>query len=154
MVQWGVRHEDRLTELVETDDRVMGLLRTVRTLGLAHWLIAAGTIRNLVWDHLHGFAQPTLPGDIDVLIFDDERTDPGYGADLEERLSSLDPEHAWEVVNQATVHTYTGDPTPYSSIEHAMSRWADLVTAVGARRPVVTRRGECCNRAMDARPCS
>ena len=43
------------------------------------------------------------------------------------------PDTRWEVVNQATIHTYTGDPEPYTSIEDAMSRWADLVTAVGAR---------------------
>lgn len=111
----------------------MGLLRAVRSLGLDQWCIAAGTIRNLVWDHLHGLSEPTLPSDIDVLIFDAERTSPDYEQELEVQLQAIVPEVTWEVVNQATIHTYTGDPTPYTSITDAMSRWADLVTAVGAR---------------------
>lgn len=86
-----------------------------------------------MWDHLHGRSEPTLPSDIDVLIFDTVRTDPSHETDLEHRLASVRPEVRWEVINQATIHHYTGDPNPYTSIEDAMSRWADLVTAVGAR---------------------
>lgn len=68
-----------------------------------------------------------------MLIFDAARTSPDYEKDLERQLAALVPDLRWEVVNQATIHTYTGDGGPYTSIEHAMSRWADLVTAVGAR---------------------
>jgi hypothetical protein len=110
----------------------MDLLRTVRSLGLDQWCVAAGTIRNLVWDHLHALPEPTLPSDIDVLICDPLRTDPDYEQQLEAKLHAVHPGVTWEVVNQATINTYTGDPNPYTSIEDAMSRWADLVTAVGA----------------------
>jgi len=127
-----VDNEARLIELLSANDRVMGLLGAVRDLGLEHWCIAAGTIRNVVWDHLHGHLEPTLPGDVDVLIHDPIRTGANYEHDLERRLAAAIPDVRWEVVNQATVHTYTGDAEPYTSIEHAMSRWADLVTAVGA----------------------
>ena len=109
----------------------MRLLQSVRSLGLSDWCIAAGTIRNLVWDHLHSLTIPTLPSDIDVLIFDTVRTDSAYERQLEAQLQTLVPEVVWEVVNQATINTYVGDPEPYSSIEEAMSRWADLETAVG-----------------------
>lgn len=126
-------YEDRLVALIRSDHRVMALLAAVRTLGLDHWCIAAGTIRNLVWDHLHDFDTPTLPSDIDVLIYDDRQVDANYEKQLEERLTELVPDVEWEVVNQATIHTYTGDSEPYASITQAMSRWADLVTAVGAR---------------------
>ncbi len=108
----------------------MGLLRAVRTLGLDQWCIGAGAIRNKVWDDLHHYEKPTLPSDIDVLFYDATRTEPAYEAEIEQRLSELVPTVRWEAVNQATIHTYTGDP-PYHSIEEAMSRWADLVTAVG-----------------------
>ena len=77
--------------------------------------------------------EPTLPSDIDVLTFDPARTHPSYEKDLEERLRGLRPGVRWEVANQATIHRDTGDTTPYNSIEDAMSRWADLVTAVCAR---------------------
>lgn len=126
-------HEAQLIELLSANQRVMRLLRAVRDLEVEHWCIAAGTIRNLVWDRLHGHTEPTLPGDIDVLIHDPVRTDPGYEQRLEQLLSTSVPDVRWEVVNQATINTYTGDPEPYASIEEAMTRWADLVTAVGAR---------------------
>ncbi len=126
-------HEARLIELLHTDERVMRLLRAVRELEVASWCIAAGTIRNVVWDHLHGHERPTLPSDIDVLVFDPVRTDPSYERALEQSLTAAVPDARWEVVNQATIHAYTGDATAYVSIEDAMSRWADLVTAVGAR---------------------
>lgn len=124
-------HVDELCRLVRGDRRVMHLLQLVASLDLAQWCIAAGAIRNLVWDHLHGFAEPTAPADIDVLIFDSRRTEPEYERQIEASLAALDPTVQWEVVNQATVHAYTGDPAPYRSIAEAMSRWADPMTAVG-----------------------
>lgn len=124
-------HEARLIELLSADGRVMRLLRAVRDLGIEPWCIAAGTVRNLVWDDLHGFTDPTLPSDVDVLVYDSV-ADRSYERELESRLYATVPEVRWEVVNQATIHLYNGDVEPYASIEDAMSRWADLVTAVGA----------------------
>ena len=119
-----------LTDLVSSDPWIMDLLRAVRGIHLPKWCIAAGVIRNKVWDHLHGYSQRTLPADIDVLFFDRGRTDATYEAEIESRLSAIVPGVRWEAVNQATVHFYTKD-SPYESIEQAMSRWADPVTAVG-----------------------
>lgn len=131
MEDLAAEYEAQLLDLVQADERVMGLLRAVWSLGIDQWCVAAGTIRNLVWDHLHSLPEPTLPSDIDVLIFDPIRTGADYEEQLEAQLRSMNGEVTWEVVNQATIHTYTGDHEPYSSIEEAMSRWADLVTAVG-----------------------
>jgi len=39
----------------------------------------------------------------------------------------------WEVVALATIHTCARNSDPYYSVEEAMSRRADLVTALGAR---------------------
>jgi hypothetical protein len=122
----------RLVQLIRADPWIMDLLRAVRSLGLADWCVAAGVVRNKVWDHLHGHPDRTRPFDIDVLFFDRDRTDAGYEADVERRLSAIVPSVRWEAVNQATVHSYTKDP-PYESIAEAMSRWADPVTAVGVR---------------------
>jgi hypothetical protein len=67
-----------------------------------------------------------------MISFDNgDRTDATYEAGIESRLAAIAPGVRWEAVNQATVHSYTRD-APYESIEQAMSRWADPVTAVGA----------------------
>lgn len=119
-----------LTALVRSDPWIMDLLRAVRAIHLQKWSIAAGVIRNKVWDHLHGHCDRTLPADIDVLFYDRDRTDATYEADIESQLAATVPGVRWEAVNQAAVHLYTKD-APYESIEQAMSRWADPVTAVG-----------------------
>lgn len=126
------RHTTELTRLVRADPWLMGLLRAARSLELAEWCIAAGAVRNLVWDHLHNYRERTAPADIDFLFFDRVRTEPADEAEIERRLTEAMPSVRWEAVNQATVHNYTHDH-PYASIEEAMSRWADPVTAVGVR---------------------
>jgi len=118
-----------LTDLVQLDPWIMDLLRAVRAIHLQDWCIAAGVIRNKVWDHLHGHGDRTTPADIDVLFYD-RYTDATYEADVESRLAAAVPGVRWEAVNQAIVHSYTKE-APYASIEEAMSRWADPVTAVG-----------------------
>ena len=120
-----------LTDLLRSDPWIMDLLRAVRAIHLHEWCIAAGVIRNKVWDHLHGHSDRTPPADIDVLFYDRDRTDALYEAEIETRLAAIVPGVRWEAVNQAAVHSYTKE-APYQSIEQAMSRWADPVTAVGA----------------------
>lgn len=120
-----------LTTLVRSDPWIMDLLRAVRAMHLPKWCIAAGVIRNKVWDHLHGYSERTLPADIDVLFYDRDKIDGTYESEIESRLTAVVPNVRWEAVNQATVHSYAKD-APYESIEQAMLRWADPVTAVGA----------------------
>ena len=125
------KHSAEIIRLIRADPWLMGLLETVRNIGLAQWCIAAGAVRNLVWDHLHGYDTRNYPSDVDVLYYDGVRTDSGYEVEIGRRLSAVRSDVQWEAVNQATVHHYTGEPRPYASIEEAMSRWADPVTAVG-----------------------
>lgn len=47
-------YRQRIVELIEADALRMRALRAVRTLDLPDWLIAAGFVRNLVWDNLFG----------------------------------------------------------------------------------------------------
>jgi hypothetical protein len=48
----------------------MSLLRAARAVDLPDWFVGAGVIRNIVWDHLLGYAIPTPPADVDVVFFD------------------------------------------------------------------------------------
>jgi hypothetical protein len=125
------KHSAQIIRLIRADPWLMGLLETVRNIGLAQWCIAAGAVRNLVWDYLHGYDTRNYPSDVDVLFYDVVRTDSSYEVEIERRLSAVRSDVQWEAVNQATVHHYTREPRPYASIEEAMSRWADSVTAVG-----------------------
>ena len=79
----------------------MRLLQAVSSLHLPQWCIAAGVIRNKVWDYLHDYADRTEPSDIDMLFFDRERTGDCYQTDIEQRFSALMPGLKWEAMHFA-----------------------------------------------------
>jgi hypothetical protein len=121
---------NQLIELIKSDPGIMQLLEAGRNIGLRKWCIAAGVIRNKVWDFLHGYQERTEPSDIDFLFYDGFNTEVAYEKKIEEQLGRRVPGVRWEAVNQATVHLYMKEAN-YHSIEEAMSRWAEAVTAVG-----------------------
>lgn len=108
-------------------------LRCVAQLNLPQCYIAAGFVRNLVWDSLHKAEQSTLLNDVDVIYFDPQESNPGKNLLYERQLTKLMPELNWQVRNQATMHTANGD-LPYTSSLDAMRHWPEKETAVGIRQ--------------------
>lgn len=105
----------------------MEWLSAVRDLGLSDCWIAAGFVRNLVWDHL--FDTQTVLNDIDVVFFDPEDVDNSKAKQALDQLKSLYPEQNWQVKNQAFMHHKNHD-RPYKSVFDAMSFWPEKETAV------------------------
>lgn len=62
--------EEQLVHIILSKSWFMEALLTVRELKLSSWCIGAGVIRNIVWDHVHHFQQPTDLWDVDVAYFD------------------------------------------------------------------------------------
>src|SRR6185436_18011907 len=120
-----------VARIIAQDPVGMKQLRAARTLGLPDWCIAAGFVRNRVWDHLHGIAPPRPPPDIDVLFYDradlSREREAGYAA----RLNALLPA-PWEVRNQARMHVWK-NLLQHKSTADAMIYWLETVTAVGVR---------------------
>ena len=109
----------------------MAALKTLRMVDGEAW-IAAGFIRNLVWDRLGGHKVQPL-ADLDVLIFDSsDRASRVPEQALEQRLQSLAPEMPWSVRNQARMHIRNNDE-PYSGIPQAMGHWLETATGVAVR---------------------
>lgn len=123
----------RVASVLRGDPVRWQLLGVVQSLSLPDCWIAAGFVRNAVWDHLHGRCHSAPDGDIDVIWFDADRSDAEVDRDLEARLAQLAPGFAWSVKNQARMHTRNDDP-PYSSATDAMRFWPETATAVAARR--------------------
>jgi len=103
-------------------------LQAVADLGLPDCWIAAGFVRNAVWDLLHGYRSPTPLADIDVLFFD-EHNDRNE-AEFEAFLTAALPQHTWQVRNQARMHRVNGF-APFRSSGQAMWHWVETPTAVG-----------------------
>lgn len=120
---------DRIIELVAQDPLRVKALDAVYQLALPQCYIAAGFVRNLVWDHLHQFEQPTVLNDVDVIYFDDDETNVNRYLAYEAKLKQLMPQLNWQVRNQAKMHLRNND-APYLSSLDAMMHWPEKETAV------------------------
>ena len=120
-----------IASIIAQDPVGMKQLRAARTLALPDWCIAAGFVRNRVWDHLHGISPPRPPADIDVLFFDATDLGKEREAAYEERLNHALPA-PWQVRNQARMHVWKNLPQHRSTAD-SMIYWLETVTAVGVR---------------------
>lgn len=128
---------DQLRTIALGSDWFMAALRAARGLGLNNWCIGAGAVRNLVWDHLHGYMHPSALSDVDLAYFDAEEPE-GHEARHQQQLTRCHPELPWEVTNQVHVHRWFeqhfGHPVaPLESLEQAIASWPEYATAVGLR---------------------
>lgn len=121
--------------MVRSSPGLMEMLDTVRALELASWCIGAGVVRSLVWDRLHGFAEPSHYDDVDVVYYDDG-AGPAQDAELLRRLLSLKPSVRWEVTNQALIHHWflnqcSQAVPPLCSLAEGIATWPEYATCVG-----------------------
>jgi hypothetical protein len=121
-----------IAAIVGRDRVALAQLRAARTLALPDWCIAAGFVRNRVWDHLHGISPPREPADIDVLYYDAADLSKQSEARYERQLGGLLPGLPWQVRNQARMHVWKDLPQHRDTAD-SMIYWLETVTAVGVR---------------------
>ena len=121
-----------VADIIAQDPVAMEQLRAARELALPDWCIAAGFVRNRVWDHLHGIVPPREPVDIDVIYFDAGDVSKESEAIFEQRLDALLPGLPWQVRNQARMHVWKHVP-PHRDTADAMTFWLETVTGIGVR---------------------
>ncbi|WP_144209549.1 nucleotidyltransferase family protein [Shewanella donghaensis] len=99
-------------------------------LNITDWYIAAGFVRNLVWDKQHQASFISL-NDVDVIYYCTEEIsvyrDRLIELALSERLTL-----PWSVKNQARMHEKNNHPA-YTSTLDAMSYWPEQQTAVAVK---------------------
>jgi len=125
-------YEEKLREIIIQNQYIIEDMKAVRTLGIPNAYIAAGYIRNLVWDLLHGYPVRTTLDDVDVVYFDLFDLCEETEKELERALKSYSNKYKWSVKNQARMHLLKNDKQ-YTSMEDAMKRWPETATAVGIR---------------------
>ena len=125
-------YEDLIREWIAADPFRMRALCIARELDLPDWYIAAGFVRNLVWDRLHRYVTPTPLEDIDLIYFDPACLHREHDRAIEARLGAIDPSLPWSVHNQARMYERNGDRLYRSSLD-AMGFWVEQETAVGVR---------------------
>ncbi len=123
-----------VTGLVAQDEWMMRVLEIARSLALPDWWIAAGFVRNKVWDVLHGYRDRTEGGgiDVDVIYFNPLVVEEEIEKAYERRLRELLPNVPWSVKNQARMHLVVGEAPHVSSID-AVSKWVETATCVAVK---------------------
>lgn len=109
----------------------MSILELVRDCHLRQGAVAAGSIRNTVWQVRSGQAVQLL-SDIDVVFFDPDRP---ASDDLEiyAQLTRLAPQYQWQVKNEVYMAHYNFSDTPeFSSVVDAIGHFVEVPTCVGA----------------------
>lgn len=68
-----MKYQEALQGLLLDDPIRMKALSAIQSLKLNDGWIGAGFVRDVVWDHLHGYKRRPISGDVDVVWFDSER---------------------------------------------------------------------------------
>ncbi|MCK2042452.1 nucleotidyltransferase family protein [Chromohalobacter sp. TMW 2.2308] len=123
-------YEAQIKKWIEQDAERMEALSIAADLCLPDWCLAAGFVRNLAWDKVHGFSAATALNDIDLVYFDPKDINEARDRRIEAKLRSSS-DFPWSVKNQARMHERNVDD-PYTSTTNAMSYWVEVETAVGA----------------------
>lgn len=106
-------------------------LQTVRDILPVQAWLAAGFIRNLVWDHQHGYLRPTPLPDIDVIYLDLLLQEPARDYHYEALLTAqLDT--GWQVRNQARMAARQ-QYAPYPDCASAIRHWPETATCYAVR---------------------
>jgi hypothetical protein len=116
----------------------MRALRAAREVDAPDWLIGAGVIRDLVWDHLHGHHAPAVPKDVDLVFFDTVDLTPEREEAVRAALLARAPDIPWDVKNQAVVHVWYPrvfglEVEPLTSSADGVATWPETATAVAVR---------------------
>lgn len=127
-----MRHVSTLKHIIADDPLRLEALKAVTALNRHDCWIAAGFVRDAVWDALHGLGVHPPVGDVDVVWFDAGRVDAAFDYEVEAELRRHMPALDWSVKNQARMHRRNED-APYISVADAMTHWPETATAVGVR---------------------
>ena len=110
----------------------MAILTIIRDLGLQDSWLAAGSVRNFIWNLLSGKSPFDSETDVDVIFFD-----PAISYEdtlgIERKLKENFPQYQWELKNQVYMHLHSPHTAPYTSSRDAMNKYPERCTAVGLR---------------------
>lgn len=124
-------YSQELKKIISQEKWLMDILFSVRELDLPDWYLAAGVIRNTVWDVLHGYSTRTPLNDIDLVYFDlKKRVDEKK---IEEKLKKIYPQYMFEVVNQAFTYESYAYKNKAKNTSEGIAQFIEIPTCVGVR---------------------
>ncbi len=124
--------EKEFLSLIQSDKDMMSLLKIIADLGLKDSWLAAGSVRNYIWNVLSGRSGFDYETDLDVVFYD---PDVSYDDTLvlEANLQKAYPDFPWELKNQVYMHSHSPETKPYLSTRDAISKYPETATAIALR---------------------
>lgn len=123
-------YETQLFEIAKNDPYMLSVLAAVETLHLHDCWVAAGFIRNKVWDNQDNKTTPI--NDIDVIYFDSSDTSLEAEKVLEETLAHVMTGQPWSVKNQARMH-FKNEFDHFNSSYDGVAHFPETPTAVAMK---------------------
>lgn len=124
--------DQEILERLSQDQDIRAILEMIRSLELKDSWLAAGSVRNFIWNILSGKPGFDAETDVDVIFFDPtvsyEKT-----LQLEMELRKAFPAYSWELKNQVYMHIHSPNTQPYTGSKDAMSKYPECCTAIGLR---------------------
>lgn len=127
-----VKNDQETLDAFRGNPDIMAILTIIRNLGLKDSWLAAGSVRNSIWNLLSDKSPFDCETDVDVIFFD---PDVSYEetVSLENKLREDFPQYQWELKNQVYMHLHSPHTAPYTSSCDAMSKYPERCTSVGLR---------------------
>lgn len=121
--------EEAIVEQIQADPEMMKVLAIIRDLNLTDAWLAAGAVRNFIWNQLSGKPGFDATTDLD-LVFYDPTISYEETQQIEQELQKTYPQYAWEVKNQVYMHQHSPGTAPYRSACDAVSKYPEQCTAL------------------------
>ena len=124
--------DQEILERLSQDQDIRAILEMIRSLQLEDSWLAAGSIRNFIWNILSGKSGFDAETDVDVIFFD-QTVSYEETLQMEMELRKAFPAYSWELKNQVYMHIHSPNTQPYTSSKDAMSKYPECCTAIGLR---------------------
>ena len=127
-----MKNEQEILDAFRENLDMMTILTIIRDLDLKDSWLAAGSVRNFIWNLLSDKSPFDSETDVDVIVFD---PDISYEetVSIEKKLREDFPQYQWELKNQVYMHQHSPHTAPYTSSRDAMSKYPERCTAIGLR---------------------
>lgn len=129
----------QLEQILRESPVINRVLRQAPELRAPNWYLAAGSVQQTVWNHLHGFPTANHINDCDLIYFDQDQSSDAQNRYIErgKRIFHNAPIPV-EIVNEARVHlwyphVFGRSIPPYTSVEQAISSWSVTSSCIGVR---------------------
>ncbi|WP_265456556.1 nucleotidyltransferase family protein [Enterococcus sp. HY326] len=122
----------QIQQLILQNERLLDILTIIKNLELEDCWLAAGTLRNFLWNYLSDQPLMAHQQDVDVVFFD-PKISYQETLELEAKLKRNYPEYPWELKNEVYMHQHNPGAEPYLNSQEAISKFPETCTAIAAR---------------------